>query len=96
MIAYTTSRDATETSDSRSSSVTPPKAGQNAEEVMWKHFQQQRAAGRTPTGAELDRVAGTNNYGRAVLARWRRRIPAAPEEVSTNGFVTLSKDGPGG
>lgn len=48
---------------------------------MWKHFKQQRTAGRTPTGAELDRVAG-NNYGRAVFARWRRagRIPVAPEE----------------
>jgi hypothetical protein len=29
------------------------------------------AAGRTPTGADLDRVAGTNNYGRRVLRRWR-------------------------
>jgi hypothetical protein len=39
---------------------------------MWEHYQHQQAAGRTPTGAELDRIAGTNNYGRAVLARWRR------------------------
>jgi hypothetical protein len=45
---------------------------------MWAHYQRERAAGRTPTGAELDRIAGTNNYGRAVLARWRRtgRTPA--------------------
>jgi hypothetical protein len=45
---------------------------------MWAHFQTQHKAGRTPSGAELDRVAGTNNYGRAVLARWRDtgRIPA--------------------
>jgi hypothetical protein len=50
----------------------------SAETVMWAHFQTQRKAGRTPSGAELDRVAGTNNYGRAVLARWRDsgRIPA--------------------
>jgi hypothetical protein len=50
----------------------------SAEAVMWAHFQTQRKAGRTPSGAELDRVAGTNNYGRAVLARWRDtgRIPA--------------------
>jgi hypothetical protein len=50
----------------------------SAEAVMWAHFETQRKAGRTPTGAELDRVAGTNNYGRAVLARWRDsgRIPA--------------------
>jgi hypothetical protein len=39
---------------------------------MWAHYQRERAAGRTPTGAELDRVAGTNSYGRGVLARWRR------------------------
>jgi len=37
---------------------------------MWKHYERQRASGRTPPGAELDRIAGTNNYGRAVLARW--------------------------
>jgi hypothetical protein len=45
---------------------------------MWAHYQHEHAAGRTPTGADLDRIAGTNNYGRAVLARWRRtgRIPA--------------------
>jgi hypothetical protein len=43
-----------------------------AEEIMWAHYQRERAAGRTPTGAELDRVANTNNYGGGVLARWRR------------------------
>jgi hypothetical protein len=46
--------------------------GQKAEEIMWEYFQRERAAGRTPSGAELDRAAATNNYGRAVLARWRR------------------------
>ena len=53
-------------------------ANPSAEAVMWTHFETQRNAGRTPSGAELDRVAGTNNYGRAVLARWRDtgRIPA--------------------
>ena len=52
-----------------------------AEAVMWAHYENEQRNGRTPTGAELDRVAGTNNYGRAVLARWRRagRIPALPE-----------------
>lgn len=52
----------------------------SAEEVMWNHFEREVARGRTPTGAELDRVAGTNNFGRAVLRRWRRdgRIPAVP------------------
>lgn len=48
-----------------------------AEDVMWQYFQQEASRGRTPNGAELDRVAGTNNFGRAVLRRWRRagRIP---------------------
>jgi hypothetical protein len=75
------------TSNSRPSTAAQPKAEPNAEQAMWEHFQQQQAEGRTPTGAELDRVAGTNNYGRAVLARWRRagRIPAGPEQASTNG-----------
>jgi hypothetical protein len=48
-----------------------------AEHLMWEHFQHEQARGRTPTGAELDRIAGTNNYGRTVLRRWRQqgRIP---------------------
>lgn len=58
-----------------------------AEEVMWGHFQGQLAFGRAPSGAELDRVAGTNNYGRAVLARWRRtgRIPDMADATRVNG-----------
>jgi hypothetical protein len=49
-----------------------------AQQRMWAHYRRERAAGRTPTGAELDGIAGTNNYGCAVLARWRRtgRLPA--------------------
>jgi len=43
-----------------------------AEDVMWAYFQSERCQGRTPTGAELDRIAGTNNYGRAVVRRWHR------------------------
>jgi hypothetical protein len=49
----------------------PSASAGTAEQRMWEHYQRQRATGRTPTGAELDRIAGTN-YGRAVLARWRR------------------------
>ncbi|MFI9757622.1 DUF2637 domain-containing protein [Streptomyces sp. NPDC051963] len=62
-------------------------AGSTAEEVMWEHFRRQLAAGRAPSGAELDRVAGTNNYGRAVLARWRRtgRIPDAVDPTYGDG-----------
>jgi hypothetical protein len=45
--------------------------------LLWEHFRREQAEGRTPTGADLDRVAGTNNYGRTVLRRWRAqgRIP---------------------
>lgn len=44
---------------------------------MWAHFLREQARGRIPTGAELDRVAGTNNYGRTMLRQWREqgRIP---------------------
>jgi len=35
-----------------------------AEQRMWERYQQERATGRTPTGAELDHIAGTNIYGR--------------------------------
>lgn len=42
-----------------------------AEQRMWAYYVTERSKGRTPTGAELDRVAGTNNYGRRVLRRWR-------------------------
>ncbi|GAA5154491.1 DUF2637 domain-containing protein [Pseudonocardia eucalypti] len=42
-----------------------------AERRMWDYYQAQREQGRTPTGAELDRLAQTNNYGRRVLRRWR-------------------------
>lgn len=42
-----------------------------AEKLMWEHYQHEVANGRAPTGAELDRVAGTNNYGRKLLRRWR-------------------------
>ncbi|WP_329049987.1 DUF2637 domain-containing protein [Amycolatopsis sp. NBC_01488] len=55
-----------------------------AQRVMWEHYRAALAAGRTPTGAELDRIAGTHDYGRAVLARWRRigRIPTTePDET---------------
>lgn len=45
-----------------------------AEEVMWDHYQRTVSAGLPPpTGAELDEVARTNNYGRAVLRKWHRK-----------------------
>ncbi len=56
-----------------------------AEELMWQYFQRERVSGRTPTGAELDRVAGTHNYGRAVLRRWRRTGRLVPDDPPTAG-----------
>jgi hypothetical protein len=60
-----------------------------AQEIMWAHFQHEQARGRTPTGAELDRVAGTNNYGRTVLRQWRTegRIPPADQVQRVSGGV---------
>ncbi|OXM59687.1 DUF2637 domain-containing protein [Amycolatopsis vastitatis] len=48
-----------------------PPVVESAEQQMWAFYLEEQAAGRTPTGADLDRVAGTNNYGRRVLRRWR-------------------------
>jgi hypothetical protein len=68
-----------------------------AEQTMWEHFRREQACGRTPTGAELDRVAGTNNYGRTVLRRWRGqgRIPPA-EPDRRNGRNGHLVPGPSG
>ncbi|WP_024800171.1 DUF2637 domain-containing protein [Nocardia sp. BMG51109] len=48
-----------------------PRAELTAEQRMWEYYRSERSQGRTPTGAELDRIAGTNNYGRKVLRRWQ-------------------------
>jgi hypothetical protein len=72
-----------------------------AQRVMWEHYRAARAAGRVLTGAELDRIAGTRDYGRAVLARWRRtgRIPAPAngdgrtvDDNSTAGLITAGPE----
>jgi len=49
----------------------PGGSGLTAEQRMWAHYMTEPVRGREPSGAELDRVAGTNNYGRRVLRRWR-------------------------
>jgi hypothetical protein len=56
---------------------------------MWAHFQREQARGRTPTGAELDRVASTNNYGRTVLRQWRNegRISPVDQDQCARGGV---------
>jgi hypothetical protein len=50
-----------------------PPAEPAAEQRMWAYYVTERSKGRTPTGAELDRIAGTNNYGRRLLRQWRRQ-----------------------
>ncbi|CAL9669139.1 hypothetical protein SUDANB95_07358 [Actinosynnema sp. ALI-1.44] len=55
------------------SDETRPPAEPTAEQRMWAYYMTVRAKGRTPTGAELDRIAGTNNYGRRLLREWRRQ-----------------------
>jgi hypothetical protein len=75
--AETAEQDETdsETEPVVSLAVVPPASrtpdGPTAEQRMWAYYQTERAKGRTPTGAELDRVAGTNNYGRRLLRKWR-------------------------
>ncbi len=48
-----------------------PPAESTAEQRMWAYYVTERPKGCMPTGAELDRIAGTNNYGRRVLRRWK-------------------------
>jgi hypothetical protein len=42
-----------------------------AEQRMWEFYEAECRQGRTPTGADLDRIAGTHNYGRRILRKWR-------------------------
>lgn len=48
-----------------------PPTEPTAEQRMWVYYVTQRSKGHTPTGAELDHIAGTNNDGRRVLRRWK-------------------------
>lgn len=64
-----------------------------AEQRMWAYYASERSKGRTPTGAELDRIVGTNNYGRRVLRRWRTgRHPVAEGANGIRGDITRSPD----
>lgn len=51
--------------------IRPPNAKTTAKQRMWAYYQAERRSGRTPTGADLDRIAGTNNYGRRLLRIWQ-------------------------
>lgn len=65
-------------------SVGPGCGKPTAEQRMWAYYQAQRLQGRVPSGAELDRVANTNNYGRRVLRRWHAegRLTPASDKAS--------------
>lgn len=54
-----------------------------AKELMWRYWRRSREAGETPCGAELDDVAGTNNYGRKVIAQWRAAGLITDEDLFT-------------
>ncbi|AXB44497.1 DUF2637 domain-containing protein [Amycolatopsis albispora] len=62
----------------------------SAEERMWQHYLAELEQGRTPTGAELDRVAGTHNYGRRLLRKWRAtgRLPDHKQDQQTAAGTT--------
>jgi len=52
----------------------------SAEAVMRAHWDRERAAGRTPTGAELDKVGGTKDgYGRKLIRKWAAEQPTVAE-----------------
>ncbi|MGW4523351.1 DUF2637 domain-containing protein [Amycolatopsis sp. NPDC004378] len=53
------------------STGSPVPVEQTAEQRMWAFYEAECREGRIPSGAELDRVAGTHNYGRRILRKWR-------------------------
>jgi hypothetical protein len=58
---------------------------------MWAYCVTERSKGRTPTGAELDRIARTNNDGRRVLRRWKnagRITDGSPANGGTGPVVS--------
>lgn len=65
-----------------------------AEQRMWEYYRSERSQGRTPTGAELDRIAGTNNYGRKVLRRWQAAGGALADLADPETDREVDLDGP--
>ena len=63
--------DAPDESNVRQHEAEPHGHPATAEERMWAHYETEFAKGHIPSGAELDRIAGTHNYGRRILRRWR-------------------------
>ncbi|SEF24687.1 Protein of unknown function [Amycolatopsis pretoriensis] len=69
--------------------------GRTAEQRMCEYYVGERACGRTPTGAELDRVAGTHNYGRRILRKWRieqdRQVNGAGRTAAVDPAITPTR-----
>lgn len=57
--------------DAASLETTAPTEPPTAEQRMWAFYLTEHAQGRNPTDADLDRIAGTHNYGRRILRKWR-------------------------
>jgi hypothetical protein len=60
---------------------------ETAEQRMWAFYEAECRQGRIPCGADLDRVAGTHNYGRRVLRKWRAagQLTSTKEEIGPPG-----------
>ncbi|HEX5401481.1 MAG TPA: DUF2637 domain-containing protein [Pseudonocardiaceae bacterium] len=65
-----------------------PPSESTAEQRMWAYYVTERSKGHIPTGAELDRIAGTNNYGRRLLRRWTNT-----GRIAHNRTAGVDKDG---
>jgi len=73
--------DPAPTSPGRRLELVPAGRG-GAERAMREHYDRERAAGRTPTGADLDRVGGTKDgYGRKLIRRWTAAEQSAAVEA---------------
>lgn len=59
-------------------------------ELARAHWDAERAKGRVPTGAELDRVAGTTDFGRKLRRQWLAEEPIDAEQAIQDGAQGLS------
>ncbi|ONF74500.1 DUF2637 domain-containing protein [Amycolatopsis keratiniphila] len=91
------SRGADAIQDGSTTSPTPT-VEVTAEERMWTYYLAAQEDGRTPTGAELDRAAGTHNYGRRILRKWRdegllrNTVPRRPSSEKPGGELQTSSN----
>ncbi|SEC06456.1 Protein of unknown function [Amycolatopsis tolypomycina] len=79
------SRDDDTPSEELSTGSSAP-VDKTAEQRMWAFYEAECRQGRSPSGAELDRVAGTHNYGRRILRKWR-----AAGQLSPIGSATAAR-----